>query len=113
AVAFDGSIYVAGSTLGGMPGNTRGGEDAFLVKFNATGTERITQQLGSAQTDAAWSVDVDSSGNVYISGQTYGAIKAGSSNSGTRHCFFAKYDASLNFLWAEQFAAAGCKLAVG
>ena len=77
AVATDssGNIYVAGGTYGGLDGNTNAGNsDLFVVKYNSSGTKQWTKQLGSASSDYDYGVATDSSGNVYVSGDTYGGL---------------------------------------
>src|SRR5437870_496194 len=64
--------YVAGDTLGTLPGQTRvGGLDAFLRKYDADGNVTWTVQFGTVLDDSAVAVAVDASG-VYVAGQTLG-----------------------------------------
>ena len=49
-----GSVYVSGTTYGGLDGNTSAGNaDLFVVKYNSSGTKQWTQQLGTSSTDSA------------------------------------------------------------
>jgi len=73
ATDSSGNVYVTGGTKGGLDGNTSAGNnDLFVVKYNSNGTKEWTKQLGSASSDYANGVATDSSGNVYVSGVTYG-----------------------------------------
>jgi len=67
-VAVDGSgnVYVAGSTTGGLAGNTlTGTSDYFLTKYDSSGTKLYSKQTGSVGTDTyAMGVAVDGGGNV-------------------------------------------------
>src|SRR5437867_4288428 len=75
AVAVDASdVYVAGPTDGALPGQTNaGGNDAFLRKYDADGTEVWTRQFGSLDYDDAESVAADVSG-IYVVGLTAGTL---------------------------------------
>ena len=69
AVATDssGNVYAAGRTNDAG----QGGYDFLIAKYNSSGTEQwqITFGTNSPHTEEAWGIDVDSSGNVYVSGQ--------------------------------------------
>ena len=98
-VSVDSSgVYVAGFTIGTLPGQTSaGGGDAFVRKYDSTGTEVWTRQFGSSSSDQALGVSVDSSG-VYVAGQT---------GSFFRDAFVRKYDSAGTELWTRQFGAVG------
>ena len=69
AVSTDssGNVYTAGRTNA----SGQGGHDFLIAKYNSSGTEQwqITFGTNSPHTEEAWGIDVDSSGNVYVSGQ--------------------------------------------
>src|SRR3989454_145571 len=93
--------YVAGDTLGTLPGQTRvGGLDAFLGKYDADGTVTWTVQFGTVLDDSAVAVAVDASG-VYVAGQTLGALP-GQTNAGNLDAYLQKYDTAGNLLWTRQ-----------
>jgi len=88
------NIYLAGSTAGGLDGNTNsGGYDNFLVKYNTSGTKQWTQQLGSTSNDLVYEITVDSSDNIYVTGYTEGELD-GNTNSGGKDLFLFKYNSS-------------------
>jgi hypothetical protein len=71
------NIYVVGYTYGTFPGQTNaGGDDAYLAKYDATGTQQWAHQFGTSGSDYAYAVAVDGSNYVYVSGSTYGAFPA-------------------------------------
>jgi hypothetical protein len=86
AVAVDSNqdVYCAGSTSGAMgETNGGGGNDAFIMKLNSSGTLQWVTQLGATTTavggsnsggDECRSIAVDSSDNVYCAGYTGGAM---------------------------------------
>ena len=89
-----GNIYVTGYTLGGLDGNTNSGSyDMFLVKYNSFGTKQWTKQLGSSGWDWGNGVTTDSSGNIYVTGSTWGGLD-GNTNSGSYDIFIVKYNSS-------------------
>ncbi len=78
AVDTSGNTYVAGETYSidfpkvGPAQNYQGGKDIFVTKLNAAGTAVIySTYLGGSSNDTARAIAVDSSGQVYITGQTY------------------------------------------
>ncbi|MBC8257552.1 MAG: SBBP repeat-containing protein [SAR324 cluster bacterium] len=90
-----GNIYVTGTTEGGLDGNTdSGSSDIFLVKYNSSVTKQWTEQLGEEYLDDVGSgVTTDSSGNIYVTGYTYGGLD-GNTNSGSSDIFLVKYNSS-------------------
>ncbi len=96
-----GSIYVSGYTDGSLEGANAGGSDAFISKYDASGTLQWTRQFGTAELDRSHGVSADRLGNVYVSGQTYGTLE-GANPSGS-DAFISKYDASGTLQWTRQF----------
>jgi len=94
AVDRAGNIYITGSTTGAFPEqNLLGNGGTFLRKYDSGGNELWTRQFGQSY-DAASSVAVDNSGNVYVAGQTL------------FDAFLSKYDSGGNELWTRQFGTA-------
>ncbi len=94
ATDSSGNVYVTGYTSGGLDNNTSaGGSDLFVVKYNSSGTKQWTKQLGTSSGDIAYGVATDSSGNVYVTGSTYGGLD-GNTNSGQQDMFLVKYNSS-------------------
>ncbi len=104
AVDASGNAYISGVTFGSLGGTNAGGADAFLTKFDSSGNELWSQQIGTASTDSSRSVAVDASGNVYISGRTEGNL--GGTNAGGADAFLSKFDSSGNELWSQQIGTA-------
>lgn len=59
-----GDVYICGSTSSEGQGNF----DCWLAKYNSSGVVQWQRVLGSASSDGAYSVAVDGSGGVYITG---------------------------------------------
>jgi hypothetical protein len=98
-----GNTYVAGSTSGGLNGNSvTGSYDYFIAKYSASGSLSWLNQLGvSTKISFANGVAVDASGNSYITGSTSGGLN-GNSQTGFQDYFIAKYDTSGNLSWLRQ-----------
>jgi len=82
AVGADGSVYVAGESMAGLPttagtstnryhGGTSGHGDAFVAKFDNSASNVIyLSYLGGAVDDVALGLAVDAQGNAYVTGYT-------------------------------------------
>jgi uncharacterized delta-60 repeat protein len=75
------NIYVtgytglSGYTTGGLDGNTSAGSsDIFLVKYYDNGTKQWTKQLGNSSNNYGNGITVDSSNNIYVTGNTHGGL---------------------------------------
>ena len=102
AVDSSGNIYITGSTMGGLDGNANAGNsDIFLIKYNSAGTKQWTRQLGTSATDTGNGVAVDRSGNVYVTGATFGGLD-GNTNAGDSDIFLVKYDSAGTKQWTRQ-----------
>ena len=106
-VSADGSgVYVVGTTDGALPGQSHAGAiDAFVRKYDSSGNEVWTRQLGTASNDVANSLSLDASG-VYVGGFTGGALP-GQISAGDADAFVRKYDVNGRELWTLQFGTQG------
>jgi hypothetical protein len=103
-VATDSSdnIYVTGHTTGNLDGNINaGGYDIFLIKYDATGIKQWTRQIGTSSHDYGEGVATDSSGNIYVTGDTLGGLD-GNINAGNEDIFLVKYAPSGSKVWTQQ-----------
>jgi hypothetical protein len=92
AVSADDSVYVAGRSDGSFGGQTnRGGSDAFLAKFDATGSWRGTQFFGGTGDDWAFSAAVAPAGVVYMAGAAGGSIDGQNHQGGYWDSFLTQY----------------------
>jgi cysteine-rich repeat protein len=108
SVDSSGNVYVAGFTAGTFPGQTNSGGqyDAFVVKYDSSGTLVWARQFGTSSGDIASGVSADSSGNAYVAGHTNGALP-GQTNLGNSDAFVRKYDGSGTELWTRQYGTPG------
>lgn len=112
------NVYICGRFLSPVadfdPGigvaniNTAGGYDIFFAKYDSNGNYLWAHSAGSASTDISTSISTDAVGNAYIAGYFEGNTVdfdpgAGTAtlNSSGPDIFFAKYDASGNYLWVR------------
>jgi Beta-propeller repeat/Viral BACON domain len=71
AVDSNGNVYIAGesyATWSTPVNNHAGGDDAFVAKLNSNGVLQWHTFMGSPNNDTSFSIVVDNSGNLYISG---------------------------------------------
>jgi len=111
-----GNVYVAGTTYGGLDGNRNaGGTDLFIVKYDTNGVKQWTLQWGSGVFDEATGISVDGTGNVYVTGTTYGVL--GESDFTFTHysnqLFVVKYNSAGVKQWAQQLGTTGDVEATG
>ena len=105
AIDSSDNIYVTGYTQGNLY-TYSGGKDVFVVKYDSSGTKQWTRQFGApsfsqkspynsssqmvSSEDEGKKVSIDSSGNIYLTGNTQGGLD-GNSNSGKEDIFLIKY----------------------
>ena len=100
AVDASGNAYISGYTEGDLGEPNAGSADAFLSKLDSGGNEVWTAQIGTVTGDVSHSVAVDASGNLYISGATWGDL--GGPNAGDYDAFVSKFDSGGNEVWTTQ-----------
>ena len=116
-----GNIYMTGYThsTSGIASSSayqtsRGGggtfiSDAFLVKFNTSGTRLWATYFGGDDVDQGYGVSCDASGNVFITGHTYSNNAIASSGAhqtvqaGDADAFIAKFNSSGTKQWSTYF----------
>jgi len=104
AIAVDdsGNVYITGSTEGTV--GTHGiYEDYITIKYNTSGVQMWASQYNGpgGDFDAAYSVAVDGSGNVIVTGESGG----GSSSSSDPYQDYAtvKYSVTGTLVWAKRY----------
>lgn len=80
-----GNILLAGQTEGNLSGQNAGQNDAFVQKYNPSGSVLWTVQFGTEASDTAYSVAADAGGNVAVTGRTDGNLFG--SNAGLSDVF--------------------------
>ena len=95
-IRFSGQVHYVGGQSQGDWGNGNGNAgdwDIFLMKIAASGLAEWTVTYGSSAADEFGALEVHSSGDIYVAGNTKGSLQ-GSHNGGTYDYFLAKFQAS-------------------
>jgi len=103
AVDNSGNIYITGFTRGSLDGQNAGSADAWVAKYDNNGNQLWVKQFGTSSYDASYSIGLDISGNVYITGETFGSLAK--TNTGVRDVWVAKYNTNGSQLWVQQLGA--------
>jgi hypothetical protein len=112
-----GNIYTTGPFSGVVdfdPGDgvanltSAGSFDIFVSKLDASGNYVWAKRMGGTSSESGDAIEVDSSGNVYTTGEFSGTADfdpgtgtANLTSVGQRDAFFSKLDASGNYVWAK------------
>ncbi|MGB1937959.1 MAG: calcium-binding protein, partial [Akkermansiaceae bacterium] len=99
------------TNFGGGNVANNGGFDIFVLKLNSSGTFQWVQTYGGTSSEFAYSVDVDSSDNLYISGEYSNTVDfgGGAETAEAGHCdiFILKLNSSGTFQWVETLGSFG------
>lgn len=104
-----GNIYLIGMARAGSSVDGQaftGSDDILIQKFDATGTKLFTKLFGTTASDSVTTALVDSSGNLYIGGNSQGAF-VGTNVDGNSDMFLIKFDSSGTELWRRQINNSG------
>ena len=102
SISSDGSIYIAGDANGSVDGQAYlGSSDAFLVKYNSSGTKLWTKQIGTSNADKATGIASGPDGSIYLTGYTEGSV-GGKNNLGFSDAFLMKFSSNGTQLWSAQ-----------
>lgn len=91
-----------------------GNSDAFVLKLDSSGEISWTKSFGGSGDDRGYSIAMDNSYNIYITGYFNGNVDfdpgLGTYNligSGGQDVFISKLDSSGSFIWAKKFGGSG------
>lgn len=93
AVGLSGEVYVTGAACGS--GSCAVPDEVLLLKFNSTGSLIWQKTWGGVTVGYGGGVALDSTGNIYVTGQTYVY------NSGYHNVLILKFDSSGGLIWQE------------
>lgn len=103
-------LYLVGTTQGNTAGQGSGGKDILLEKWRKVNDQAFAlvwaRQLGSTQDDLPHAVQLDTNGNIFVVGETQGAI-GGSTSQGQTDAFIAKFDSAGQLLLATNIGSSG------
>ncbi len=117
----DGNIIISGyffdsASFGSIDIVSYGGSDIFFAKIDPDGNFLWAVSAGGTVSDIAYSIKIDSAGNIYGTGRFEGTASFGSSSTelisaGSLDAFIAMADPDGNFIWAER--AGGTEYDIG
>jgi hypothetical protein len=97
-----GNLYITGYTEGILDGGATSGErDLLITKYDSSGNNSWAKQIGNTRSEGR-SIALDSSGNAYVAGYTYGDFD-GNSNIGGADIVVVKYNSSGTKQWSYQY----------
>ncbi|MGA2880632.1 MAG: SBBP repeat-containing protein [Bryobacteraceae bacterium] len=117
ATDSQGSLYVAGETSSGNLSNPslppRSSRDAFVAKFNSTGTLAFTVYLGGSNYDSGRGIALDPLGNIYVTGVTASSDFPVTNGAflthapGTQDAFIAKFSPGFGLQYSTYLGGGG------
>jgi len=108
-----GHIYIVGYTYGEFETTNNGyGADIFIAKYETNGTQDWVKQFGTTSGDYAKAVAIDSTGNIYITGYTYGTF-TNETKVGGYDGFLAKYSSDGTQVFVKQFGTTSSDIFTG
>jgi hypothetical protein len=113
AADANGNSYTVGTTEGSLDNHINAGEgDIFIAKYDTDGNKLWTTLLGTIFFDGASGIALDSKGNIYISGYTYGDL-GGEINAGEQDIVIVKLDANGVIQWTRLLGTSSMDHAFG
>ncbi|EJF07193.1 Beta-propeller repeat protein [Thiovulum sp. ES] len=102
-----GNIYISGYTRGSFGGALIGTIDTFIAKYDNSGNQIWVRKFGASgsTTYPEFAIDLDSDGNIYISGRTDADLFG--TNAGSYDVWIVKYSNDGTRIWARQHGSAG------
>ena len=115
AVDTNGNVVVAGKTNGDLTGGTtgNGGYNTFVTKYDSSGNEIFTRDVGPTADDGATAVTVASDGSIYVGGQSKGALAAGLTAGGGEDAFVTKLNSAGKLVYNREFGGTGDQSVTG
>ncbi len=123
ATDLSGSVFICGAStsatgiasVGAFKQTLTGSPNAFVAKFNSTGTTRYWgTYYGGIGPDVAWSIATDAAGNVYMAGTTFsstdiafGGFQNSLSGGNTSDAFLVKFNPSGTPQWGTYYGGTG------
>ncbi len=108
-----GNIYVAGVTSENPDGKGNAeSTDIIAAKYDTDGNGLWEVNFGTSADDWAKGIALDSIGNLYVTGATFGDL-GGKKNAGEGDMFITKCDTRGNRLWTELLGTSGLEWGAG
>ncbi len=121
AVDVNGNAVITGqlegrADFGGGTLISSGDRDVFIARYSSSGAYLWSKRFGSTGSDIGYGIGVDSSGNVFVTGQFQGTVDFGGgslTSAGGTDIFVAKYSSSGAHLWSKRFGGTGNEVGYG
>jgi hypothetical protein len=113
ALLASGAVVVTGNffgtvDFGGGALTSAGGADIFLAMYDTDGSHLWSKQFGGTATDTGQRVQVDASGNVYLTGYFSGTVDFGGgplTSGGGTDLIVAKFDVTGTHQWSRHYGS--------
>ena len=102
---------VTGWTTGSLGGANQGGRDIYVGSHNSDGSTNWEIQIGTPFTDQGSRIAVDSDGNLFVIGHTFGSLF--DSNRGNADGFVLKLSPTGDLIWGRQFGTNQADIPLG
>jgi hypothetical protein len=120
AIAPNGDVVITGDfagslNLGGDALQSQGLRDIFLARTDLGGGRMWSVSFGGLSNDSGYDVQVDSSGNVILTGRFSGEVDFGGgalASAGSEDGFLAKFDGAGQHVWSKRFDGKGLAAAL-
>lgn len=96
-----GNVYAVGVTRGSLGEENAGADDILMRKLSASGSTLWTKQFGNASYDQANDIAAYSSGELYLTGTTSGALEGGTYH-GRKDAFLLRRNGGGDKVWTDQ-----------
>ena len=103
ATDSEGNVYLTGTTSGTLEGNSSGGFDVWVAKYNRQGQEIWRQQFGTSGGDRSYGIEIDNEDNIFLAGGTSGNL-FGQRDSAEADAWVAKLNGNTgSIIWGRQY----------
>jgi hypothetical protein len=114
ATGWFGDLYVGGWTDGTISGESAGGRDGFVARYDSRGKRRWVNQFGTAGNDSTNDLVLAPNLSLYVTGSTTGLLGGtGEGFPGTEDLFLARYSRQGALAWRHQYGSTGDDVATG
>ena len=97
------NVFVAGQVHGLLDADGHGGNyDTFVSKYDKNGIEIFTRQLAPFADDGAFSMSLNTDGDVFLAGFTKSAIAPDKAHGGNSDAYITKLDNNGNLIYNRQ-----------
>lgn len=100
-----GGTYAGGGSAGSLGGPNAGTTDAWLARYDATGTRIWIRQLGGSAFEDVFDVAANGTSGAFVCGETWSAL--GGTQAGMNDAWLARFDGGGHPIWLKQLGTSG------